>query len=73
MQKDLERAIDAAERYHKAHPGTDVMVVYSDHGGYQGFAEQKNISEEFQVLYRTSASTQGAHCGHLENGDFKIA
>lgn len=52
--KELEKAIEAAKQYQKKHPATDVMVVYSDHGGYQGFAEQKNVATEFQVLYRSS-------------------
>lgn len=52
--KELEKAIEAAKRYKKTHPNTEVMVVYSDHGSYQGFAEQKIVSTEFQVLYRSS-------------------
>lgn len=54
MDKELEKAIKAAERYHRQHPETNVMVVYSTHGGYQGFSERKTVSEEFQVLHRTS-------------------
>ena len=51
--KELGKAIESAERYHKNHPDTNVMVVYSEHGGYQGFVEQKNVSPEYQVLYRS--------------------
>lgn len=54
MDKELEKAIKAADRYHRQHPATNVMVVYSKYGGYQGFSERKTVSEEFQVLHRTS-------------------
>lgn len=57
--KELEKAIEAAKRYQKTHTNTEVMVVYSDHGSYQGFAEQKVVSTEFQVLYRSSDEKKG--------------
>jgi len=66
--KELEKAIEAAKRYKKTHPTTEVMVVYSDHGSYQGFAEQKVVSSEFQILYRSSDEKKGMQLEGSQDG-----